>query len=77
MKWALCVVLLLCVWTVAPHAEQTAVQMKPVWDQYQEKRPFSWYYPYEYEYYYPRRTPQKQVQCYWIYTNGAYFYVCS
>ncbi len=38
------------------------------------KRPFSWYYPNQYQYYYPR----KQVDsCYWIYSNGSYFYKCS
>lgn len=39
------------------------------------KRPFSWYYPYKYQYYYPRRHGYDS--CYWIYRNGAYYYTCS
>ncbi len=35
-----------------------------------QERPFSWYYPYEYQYYYPK----KRDSCYWQYSNGAYFY---
>ena len=39
-----------------------------------DRRPFNWYYPYEYQYYYPR---QQYDSCYWIYSDGSYFYRCS
>lgn len=38
------------------------------------KRPFSWYYPYSYQYYYPRRGHDS---CYWIYTPQGYLYQCN
>lgn len=41
-----------------------------------DRRPFSWYYPYNYKYYYPR--PQYEGSRahggYWIYSNGTYLY---
>lgn len=41
------------------------------------QRPFSWYYPYSYQYYTPHRAPNSSDGCYWVYTNGAYAYICS
>ncbi len=43
---------------------------------YQQKRPYSWYYPYSYRYYTPHKESGSN-QCYWVYTNGSYVYVCS
>lgn len=40
-----------------------------------DRRPFNWYYHYDYQYYYPRH--HRQDSCYWIYSNGAYIYSCS
>jgi hypothetical protein len=49
---------------------------------YGTERPFSFYYPYNYQYY----TPSKRYNsskgyygsgsCYWRYTNGSYLYYC-
>ncbi len=39
-----------------------------------ERRPFNWYYPNRFEYYYPRHH---QDSCNWIYSNGAYSYKCN
>ena len=41
---------------------------------YQQERPFSWYYPYRFQFYTPHRTAG--TQCFWVYTNGAYVYTC-
>lgn len=42
------------------------------------KRPFSFYYPYNYQYYYPHPTYQGRANsCYWLYTNGSYVYYCN
>jgi hypothetical protein len=42
------------------------------------RRPFSWYYPYNYKYYYPRPHyeggPPTGSGGYWIYSNGTYMY---
>lgn len=46
--------------------------------EYGNKRPFSFYYPYNYKFYYPH--PQyhaKANSCYWLYTNGTYVYYCE
>ena len=46
--------------------------------QYGQKRPFSFYYPYNYKYYYPRPEYRRTSQaCYWLYTNGTYVYYCD
>lgn len=46
--------------------------------QYGQKRPFSFYYPYNYKYYYPRPEYHRTSQaCYWLYTNGTYVYYCN
>lgn len=46
--------------------------------QYGQKRPFSFYYPYNYRYYYPRPEYHRSSQsCYWLYTNGTYVYYCN
>jgi len=42
---------------------------------YGDRRPFSWYYPYNYQYYYPPRDGYNS--CHWIYSNGTYFYSCD
>ncbi|MCH9609272.1 MAG: hypothetical protein S4CHLAM45_14750 [Chlamydiales bacterium] len=42
---------------------------------YGQARPYSWYYPNNYEYYTPHRSTS--TQCYYTYTNGAYVYTCS
>ena len=41
--------------------------------QWGQRRPFSWYYPYSYRYYYPQRNERT---CNWIYYNGRYVYKC-
>lgn len=49
------------------------------------RRPFSWYYPYSYQYYYPRHHLDdvhsshynRGSSCYWIYTNQGYIYQCN
>ncbi len=46
--------------------------------QYGQKRPFSFYYPYSYKYYYPRpEYHRSSYACYWLYTNGTYVYTCQ
>ena len=42
--------------------------------QWGQRRPFSWYYPYSYRYYYPQRNERS---CNWIYQNGRYVYKCN
>lgn len=49
--------------------------MQKVGISYGERRPFSWYYPEKYQYYYPRRPVYDA--CYWVYTNGVYVYTCN
>ncbi|MEZ5314847.1 MAG: hypothetical protein R3E91_01345 [Chlamydiales bacterium] len=46
--------------------------------QYQQKRPFNFYDPYPYQYYYPRPEYKSHSKsCYWLYTNGIYVYSCQ
>ena len=44
-----------------------------------EGRPYSFYYPYNYQYYtpYPHRTATRAQACHWVYTNGTYVYQCN
>jgi len=67
----------LLVWTgIAYASADTGVEV--VKTEYQQ-RPFSWYYPYDYQYYTPHQSPYQNEGngCYWFYTNGAYVYTCS
>ena len=41
--------------------------------QWGRRRPFSWYYPNSYRYYYPQRNERS---CNWVYYNGRYVYRC-
>jgi len=59
-------------WVTESNASQVTVQKVRI--SQGDKRPFSWYYPHSWEYYYPR---DKVDSCYWIYTNGVYTYTCS
>lgn len=55
----------------APEVQKVAVQ-------YGHKRPFSFYYPYNYKFYYPRPEYHRSASsCYWQYTNGTYVYTCD
>lgn len=46
--------------------------------EYGKKRPFSFYYPYNYKYYYPRpEYPNEKPRCYWILTKKGYVYDCD
>lgn len=63
-------VLLLC-------AQASAVNIEPVRAGEPGGRPYSWYYPYEYQYYTPHNAPYGSDGCYWIYTDGTYVYTCS
>lgn len=46
--------------------------------QYGHTRPFSFYYPYNYKFYYPRPEYHNGSHaCYWLYTNGTYVYYCE
>lgn len=72
--------LLLGVLTIVPlgigFAEDIPIQKVSM--QYGQKRPFSFYYPYNYQYYYPRPEYHRSSQsCYWLYTNGTYVYYCD
>jgi hypothetical protein len=42
-------------------------------------RPYSFYYPYNYQYYtpYPHRTAVHSKACHWVLTNGIYVYQCD
>lgn len=43
-----------------------------------QKRPFSFYYPYDYQYYNPRPQYEGQSKsCDWVYTNGFWVYSCK
>lgn len=52
--------------------------------QYGTGRPFSFYYPYSYQYYNPRPRLDGDTtsyggarSCYWLYMNGSYVYYCG
>lgn len=61
-------------WSDITAAQDRPVQVEKVRIYTGDKRPFSWYYPYSYQYYYPRH---QNNSCYWLYTNGTYVYTCS
>jgi hypothetical protein len=48
---------------------------------YGSQRPFSFYYPYSYQYYTPHKSYSKSYygssSCYWRYMNGSYVYFCQ
>lgn len=46
--------------------------------QYGNQRPYSFYYPYNYQYYTPHvRRSANSMACHWVYTNGIYVYTCK
>ncbi|MBS0623144.1 MAG: hypothetical protein JSS62_00815 [Verrucomicrobia bacterium] len=76
MRKMLPLLVVLFVWAAVPIAQADTAGVQIVKTEYQQ-RPFSWYYPYDYEYYTPHQTPYSSNGCYWVYTNGAYVYTCS
>lgn len=74
--------LLLSIFAAVPISMVTAqepdVRVMQVSIEYGQKRPFSFYYPYQYKYYYPRpHYGGNSPSCYWLYTNGTYVYYCD
>lgn|GEM_PF-5462120 len=61
-------------------AKETVSEAKLLADiQYGTRRPYSFYYPYNYKYYTPYRHNSWQTSssaCYWLYANGTYLYRC-
>lgn len=53
---------------------ETDVSIYKVRHEVRGKRPFSWYYPYSFEYYYPSSS---NYRCDWIYTQRGYKYYCK
>lgn len=67
-------------------ANISELQIQTAGIEYGQRRPFSFYYPNNYQYYYPRPEYGTQYdndyypssnQCYWLYTNGTYVYYCG
>ena len=79
MRRILLPLVVLFVWVAVPIAQADTAGVHIVKTDYQQQeRPFSWYYPYDYEYYTPhQQSPYGSNGCYWVYTNGAYVYSCS
>ncbi len=79
MKW-LMFSMLVGLFAIAPlgglDANTPTIQNAAI--QYGRTRPYSFYYPYNYRYYYPRPEYHRSSQsCYWLYTNGTYVYSCK
>jgi|GEM_PF-2933599 len=70
-----CAILLVLTMDRSMTAQSKTEPPKVAW-QYSQKRPFNWYYPREYQYYYPQlRAPSGG--CRVIYSNGTFLYDCS
>lgn len=57
--------------------ETPTISVMKVRADYSHRRPFSWYYPYRYEYYYPTRHHRGPEACTWYYYNGYYIRTCD
>jgi hypothetical protein len=72
------------IWSLAPAGLQmipenreTEAKIEKASVQYGTQRPFSFYYPYNYQYYTPHKRYASSNACYWRYTNGSYVYYCG
>jgi len=58
--------------------EELGVVVEKVSVRFGQKRPFSFFYPYNFQFYTPRSRYFENIgACYWVYTNGTYVYKCG
>jgi hypothetical protein len=59
---------------------QLTAPVQQVGVQYGYRRPYSFYYPYNYQFYTPHVQNYRQsssMACHWVYINGTYIYICD
>lgn len=74
MKKLIHVCLFIFIGCVSVYSQEPQELVKPVYYLNENRRPFNWYAPYPYEYYYQRRDGRDS--CSWQYTNNGLIYTC-